>query len=271
MHVGQLESDNRIFMLEITRNEGGEWGQAARFQPPPTTPTPPPPRAQGPERNPVWNIRTRCTASIKVCSLLPSTPVCCLLLLSSLQTSASVLFFFHLFISPPISLPLSPFLLLLCQMPFSLLRDETESVGLIIPDRSFASTSLLVQLSSSRPARPGEITSRRGGRPLVLFKPTKGKISVWWVEHVGCNRDRQHTVKVTYIEGQLINVAFMPFIIALIVKVIGPLSSFFWEKHSFTHFWGVKGEGHIHTICKISIFGILLWICKCTDGIQWSH
>lgn len=33
MHVGQLESDNGIFMPEITRNEGEEWGQAARFQP----------------------------------------------------------------------------------------------------------------------------------------------------------------------------------------------------------------------------------------------
>lgn len=34
MHVGQSESDNGIFMPEITRNEGEERGQAARFQPP---------------------------------------------------------------------------------------------------------------------------------------------------------------------------------------------------------------------------------------------
>lgn len=127
------------------------------------------PAPEGSERNPVWNILTRCTASIKACSLLPSAPVCCLLLLSSLQTSACVLSFFLLFISPPIALPPFLFLLLLCQMPFSLLRDETESVGLIIPNLSFASTPLPVQLSSSRSARPRESHHAVGDVHEFLF------------------------------------------------------------------------------------------------------
>lgn len=41
-------------------------------------------------------------------------------------------------------------------------EDETESVGLIIPDQSFASTSLPALLGSSWSAMPSEITSRRG-------------------------------------------------------------------------------------------------------------
>lgn len=83
-----------------------------------------------------------------MCSLLPPhphpVPLCCLPTLSSLLPSASILFlhFIYSLLCPShpffLSLP-SPLLfsLLLCQMCFSLVLDETESVGLIIPDQSF--------------------------------------------------------------------------------------------------------------------------------------
>lgn len=182
----------------------------------------------------------------QVCSLLLSTPVCCLLLPSSLPpTLCFCSFFISLYL--PSRLTLSHFPLLLCQAPSSLLRDETESVGLIIPDQSFASMSLPALLGSSWSAVPSEITSRRETHsrililmpPLVLFKSTKGKMSVWqgqWrsmpaVIGVNC----MHTENVIYINGCLIYVEFVPVIIAVIAAALGLRSSFLllWQTIHF--------------------------------------
>lgn len=179
----------------------------------------------------------------RLCSLLLPTPVCCLLLPSSLQPSASI-FFSYFSLSPLPSRSPSFFPLLLCQAPSSLLQDETESVGLIIPDQSFASTSLPALLGSSWFAAPSGITSRRWTHswilillpPSVLFKSTKGKMSVWSGQResmlpvIGVNC--MHRENVIYIGGCLIYVKIVPAIAALKAAVLGLRSSFLllWKK-----------------------------------------
>lgn len=115
MHVGQLEPDQRIFLLEIwqyltkKRMKEMEWGQAARFQPP----------RQLRKKSSLKYSNT--LHRERVCSLLLSTPVCCLLLLSS--PNPLLPFFFSYFSLSPLpshSPSLSP-PLLLCQAPSSLL------------------------------------------------------------------------------------------------------------------------------------------------------
>lgn len=115
-----LKCSSRIFILEIwkflTRREEEQGGGRLRFQSSP----------EGQVRILVWNIPPLYFASIK--DVIIITPISSLPLSSPLP-SASI--FFILSINPP------PFSLLFCQMCFSLVLDETESVGLIIPDQSF--------------------------------------------------------------------------------------------------------------------------------------
>lgn len=97
----------------IPHKERGRWGGIGkvRFQSSP----------EGQVRILVWNILTLYAASIKVCSLLPSIPVCCLLLLSSLHPSASIFSLLFIFSSLTLHLNLSFFPIFLFALPFSLL------------------------------------------------------------------------------------------------------------------------------------------------------
>lgn len=195
IHAGNLTISHKKGMKE--RSENKQQG----FSPPPA------PTAQ---KEIQFEIFQHCTASDCAHYYSPFLSVA-----SSSPPSKPLLpFIFSYFsLSPLPSHSPSLFPLLLCQAPSSLLRDETESVGLIIPNQSFASTSLPALLASSWSALPSEITSRHGTHswillllpPLVLFKFAEGKRSVWWGQRgsmlplIGVNC--MHTENVIYISG----------------------------------------------------------------------
>lgn len=242
MHVGQLESDQRILLLEIWQYlTKKEWRRRSEdrqqgFSPP-----------DSPERNPVWNIPTLCTASecahyysplLSVASSSSPPPTLCF----------PSFFLISLYLLSHLTLP--PFSPLFCstkRLPLCS-EDETESVGLIIPDQSFASTSLPALLGSSWSAVPSEITSCRGTHSWILIlinsNATFGlvqihKMSVWWGQRgsvppvigVNCMHIDTNLYQRTFHLCR-----FVPVIVALIAiaLVLRPSFLLLWQNHPFT-------------------------------------
>lgn len=245
MHVGQLESDQRIFLLEIwqyltkkKKNEGDGVRTGSKVSAPPT--------AQ--KENPVWNIPTLCTASecahyysplLSVASSSSPPPTLC---------SPSFFSYFSLSPLPSHSPSLPPPLFCSAKRLPLCSEDETESVGLIIPDQSFASTSLPALLGSSWSAVPSEITSHRGTHSWILIlinsNATFGlvqihKMSVWWGQRgsvppvigVNCMHIDTNLYQRTFHLCR-----FVPVIVALIAIALVVRSSFLllWQNHSLT-------------------------------------
>lgn len=264
--------------LTISHKKGmkeTEWGQAARFQPP---------------RQPRKKSSLKYSNTLhreRVCSLLLSTPVCCLLLLSSPQPSASPSFFLiSLYLLSHLTLPpFSPLFYSAKRLPLCS-EDETESVGLIIPDQSFASTSLPALLGSSWSAVPSEITSRRGTHSWILIlinsNATVGlvqihKMSVWWGQRgsvppvigVNCMHIDTNLYQRTFHLCR-----FVPVIVALIAIALVLRSSFLllWQLSYNLQSVHFSIATCICTCCFVFLAPLNCILCREEKGLRiWCH